>query len=114
LGPTASKEPNKGGEHCRNRQEGQTSLWVEIVALDAKGSPISLDTGFFISPEGIVVTNCHVIQGASSLAAFDYLATRGTSSLEKTGVLFGWPRVAGAPTAQICWVTNFSKCAGLE
>src|SRR3982074_1487605 len=45
---------------------------VEIIALDEKGSPINLGTGFFIHPEGIVVTNCHVIQGASSLAALDF------------------------------------------
>jgi S1-C subfamily serine protease len=44
---------------------------VEIVALDEKGSPTKLGTGFFISTDGLVVTNCHVIQGASSLAAFD-------------------------------------------
>jgi len=44
---------------------------VEIVALDEKGSPTKLGTGFFISADGLVVSNCHVIQGASSLAAFD-------------------------------------------
>jgi S1-C subfamily serine protease len=44
---------------------------VKIVALDEKGSPTSLGTGFFISSDGIVATNCHVIAGASSLAAFD-------------------------------------------
>jgi len=44
---------------------------VEIVALDEKGSPTKLGTGFFIWEDGLVVTNCHVIQGATSLAALD-------------------------------------------
>jgi len=44
---------------------------VEIVAFDEKNSPTKIGTGFFISANGEVVTNCHVIQGASSLGAFD-------------------------------------------
>src|ERR1700693_388125 len=42
---------------------------VEIVAIDEKGSPTKLGTGLFVSPDGLVVTNFHVIQGAASLAA---------------------------------------------
>jgi FKBP-type peptidyl-prolyl cis-trans isomerase len=55
---------------------------VEIVALNEKGSPTKLGTGFFISADGLVVTNCHVIQGANSLAAFD-----------NHGALFGLERI---------------------
>jgi S1-C subfamily serine protease len=60
---------------------------VEIVALDEKGSPTKLGTGFFISADGLVVTNCHVIQGASSLAAFD-----------NHGALFGLERILACST----------------
>jgi hypothetical protein len=42
---------------------------VQIVAFDENWSPIKSGTGFFISADGIVVTNNHVIQGAAHLAA---------------------------------------------
>jgi putative serine protease PepD len=42
---------------------------LEIVAMDEKGSPTKLGTGFFISADGLAVTNFHVISGAASLAA---------------------------------------------
>ena len=36
---------------------------VEIVTTDATGAPKALGTGFFISPDGLVVTDQHVIKG---------------------------------------------------
>lgn len=42
---------------------------IEIVALDQQNQPIKTGTGFFISGDGVAVTNYHVIQGASSLTA---------------------------------------------
>jgi Tfp pilus assembly protein PilF len=42
---------------------------VEIVTTDAKGTQRTLGTGFFVSPEGLVVTNQHVIEGADSITA---------------------------------------------
>jgi hypothetical protein len=42
---------------------------VQIVAFDENWSPIKSGTGFFISADGLVVTNNHVIQGAAHLAA---------------------------------------------
>jgi serine protease Do len=42
---------------------------VEITTKDASGAPKTLGTGFFVSPDGLVVTNQHVIEGASSIAA---------------------------------------------
>ena len=42
---------------------------VQIIAFDENWSPVKTGTGFFISPDGLAVTNYHVIQGASHLAA---------------------------------------------
>jgi hypothetical protein len=42
---------------------------VQIMAMDENWSPIKTGTGFFISRDGVVVTNFHVIQGAPHLAA---------------------------------------------
>jgi serine protease Do len=44
---------------------------VEIVTLDEKGQPKTLGTGFFVSSDGLVVTNFHVVQGASSIGAIN-------------------------------------------
>jgi hypothetical protein len=35
------------------------SAIVEIVTADAKGTPKTLGSGFFISPNGLVATNQH-------------------------------------------------------
>ncbi len=49
---------------------------VEIVALNRKGAPTKFGTGFFVSTDGQLITNFHVIDGASSLVAFDSLGAR--------------------------------------
>lgn len=49
---------------------------VEIVALNRKGSPTKFGTGFFISSDGQLITNRHVIDEASSLVAFNILGAR--------------------------------------
>jgi S1-C subfamily serine protease len=59
---------------------------VEIIALDQNGSPIKSGTGFFVSPDGLVVTNFHVIQGASHIGA-----------LSNAGALFMFQKVVAQP-----------------
>ena len=41
---------------------------IQIMAFDENWSPVKTGTGFFISPDGLTVTNYHVIQGASHLS----------------------------------------------
>jgi S1-C subfamily serine protease len=48
--------------------EGGAALDAEAVA-EILGSPVKQGTGFFISSDGLVVTNFHVISGAASVAA---------------------------------------------
>ncbi len=40
-----------------------------MIAFDAQNRPLKTGTGFFITADGVAVTNYHVIQGASSLTA---------------------------------------------
>jgi len=42
---------------------------VEIVTGDSTDTPKKLGTGFFVSPDGLVVTNQDVIEGADSITA---------------------------------------------
>lgn len=39
---------------------------VKIVVLDTEGSELGSGTGFFAGPEGAIITNAHVIEGAHS------------------------------------------------
>jgi len=40
-----------------------------VTVLDKSGKPLKLGTGFFISPDGKLVTNAHVIEGADTATA---------------------------------------------
>lgn len=42
---------------------------VKLQAFDAAGRPFKLGSGFFVSADGLLVTNFHVIQDASSITA---------------------------------------------
>ena len=45
------------------------SAIVEIVTQDRSGSPLLTGTGFFISNDGKLVTNRHVVEGAATIIA---------------------------------------------
>jgi S1-C subfamily serine protease len=59
---------------------------VEIVAMDQNGTPTTFGTGFFISSDGLVVTNFHVIKDATSLSA-----------VNNNGAIFLFERVVAKP-----------------
>src|SRR5262245_39931251 len=45
----------------------QSKAVVIIEAMDERGSVTGQGSGFIVTPQGAVVTNLHVVQGASSL-----------------------------------------------
>lgn len=59
---------------------------IQIMAFDENWSPVKTGTGFFISPDGLAVTNYHVIQGASHL-----------SGRTNEGAVFQFERVVAHP-----------------
>ena len=59
---------------------------VEIVSADATGAPKSQGTGFFVSPDGLLVTNRHVIEGSNSITA-----------VSNTGAIFLFERIVAEP-----------------
>jgi S1-C subfamily serine protease len=69
---------------------------VEIVTTDAKGTPKTQGTGFFVSPDGLVVTNRHVIEGANSITA-----------VSNTGAMFLFERVVSQPPGADIAVLKF-------
>lgn len=48
---------------------------VHIATLDKNGKLLATGTGFFISADGYLVTNEHVVEGAHSILARDYKGT---------------------------------------
>jgi S1-C subfamily serine protease len=73
---------------------------VEIVTIDQKGSPNRLGTGFFISPDGEVVTNRHVVEGAGSIAA-----------INNNGAMFLFERVVAQPAGMDLAILKFRATA---
>jgi len=42
---------------------------IEVIAFDGQNRPIKNGTGFFITSDGVAVTNYHIVKGASSFVA---------------------------------------------
>jgi hypothetical protein len=55
---------------------------VEILCLDKKGDRMAVGTGFFISADGYIATNYHVIKGAYQLSITKYSGGEATTSVK--------------------------------
>jgi S1-C subfamily serine protease len=73
---------------------------VEIVTTDAKGTPKTLGTGFFVSPNGLLVTNRHVIEGAGAITA-----------VTNNGAIFLFERMVAQPAGVDLAILKFRAAA---
>jgi S1-C subfamily serine protease len=73
---------------------------VEIVTIDKNGLSNRLGTGFFISQDGQVVTNQHVVAGAASIAA-----------VNGNGVIFLFERTIAQPAGVDLAILKFRATA---
>ena len=55
---------------------------VEILTYDRKGDPLSIGTGFFISADGYIATNYHVVRGAHSASIVKYAGGSTITSIK--------------------------------
>jgi hypothetical protein len=70
---------------------------IEIVAFDQQNKPTKSGTGFFITGDGVAVTNFHVIKGASSLTA-----------MTNDGAFFAFEKVLYAPAGVDLAILKFA------
>lgn len=78
---------------------------VTIHALDADGRPAASGTGFFVAPEGMVVTAAHVLSDAAgcSIELSDGETMRCTVAASDTSKDVMMLQVGGTPPAMLRW-----------
>src|SRR5262245_26590764 len=67
LIPAAVLARNQSLKSPSDSAREQSKAVVIIEALDERGSVIGQGSGFIVTPQGAIVTNLHVVQGAASL-----------------------------------------------
>src|SRR5262245_47441542 len=67
LIPTAVFAQNQAMKSPSQIAREQSKAVIIIEALDDRGSVIGQGSGFIVTPQGAIVTNLHVVQGAASL-----------------------------------------------
>lgn len=89
---------------------------VTIHALDADGQPVASGTGFFVSPEGMVVTAAHVLSDAAgcSIELSDGETMRCTVAASDTVKDVMMLQVGGTPPAMLRWGSSAAAKDGDE
>lgn len=89
---------------------------VTIHALDADGQPVASGTGFFVAPEGMVVTAAHVLSDAAgcSIELSDGETMRCTVAASDTSKDILMLQVAGTPPAMLRWGSSAAAKDGDE
>src|SRR5262245_2662418 len=67
--PAAVFAQNQAQKSASEIARDQSKAVVIIEALDERGGVMGQGSGFIVTPQGGVVTNLHVVQGATSLRA---------------------------------------------
>ena len=89
---------------------------VTIHALDASGQAVASGTGFFVAPEGMVVTAAHVLTDAvgCSIELADGETMRCTVAASDTSKDVMMLQVAGTPPAMLRWGSSAAAKDGDE
>lgn len=81
TGPYISQEALAQATAKEIYNESKNAL-VEIVSYDKSGAGIAVGSGFFISADGYIVTNYHVIQASYSLSVTRYSDASHTTNVK--------------------------------
>jgi S1-C subfamily serine protease/tetratricopeptide (TPR) repeat protein len=82
ISPQGPQQPSSDGDWTEIVRQTMPGV-VSIQRYDAAGKPIGTGTGFTVASDGIVVTNFHVIEGASAAQ----VTTRQGEKFDITGVI---------------------------
>ena len=89
---------------------------VTVHALDADGQAVASGTGFFVAPEGMVVTAAHVLSDAAgcSIELSDGETMRCTVAASDTSKDVMMLQVGGTPPAMLRWGSSAAAKDGDE